>query len=115
MMRTIQLLTLALLATANAELFDIKFNRIATFDNLGNPEPQQFFTGNIVTDGICTVCSIVQNDPNTIIDGINSIEIVGPGGFALGDPSFPNDYGSISLNVAMDMSRASSMIAAMRS
>jgi len=99
----LQVLTLALLATtANADtLFDITFNRVATFDIFGNPHSQQFFTGTIVTDGICTICSIDQTPIfNIVSNGLKSIDINGTGGFALGDPAFPNDFGNITLDVA---------------
>jgi hypothetical protein len=106
-MRTAQLLTLALLATAaNASTLDITFNRVATIElQNGMSFPQIFFTGVIVTDGTCTNCSIVQNSPQDIVrDGIDSISIpLGPGiEWGLGGPLDGEFFGNVDLNVVTD-------------
>jgi hypothetical protein len=102
-MRSVQLLILALLATAaNADtVFGITFRAIATVQFDGTPFPTIFFTGTIVTDGTCIICSISQEDPQHIDrDGINSIStnfVIG-----LGDPNASLNAGSITFNTATD-------------
>jgi len=102
-MRVVHLLTLALLATsANADtVFGITFHAIATILNDGSPFPTVFFTGTIVTDGTCTICSISQVDPQHIDrDGISSISTNFLTG--LGDPNAIFDAGSITFDTATD-------------
>jgi hypothetical protein len=82
-------------------MFGITFRAIATVLNDGSPFPTVFFTGNIVTDGTCTICSISQVDPQHIdYEGINSIStnfLLG-----LGDPNAIFNAGSITFNTATD-------------
>src|SRR5262249_49568121 len=87
-MRTLQLLTLALLATvANADTFNLTFNPILTFRLFDEiPVEHIFSAGRIVTDGTCTDCSISQF-PDIVRDGI---EFVNANYFVLGDP---NEFG----------------------
>jgi hypothetical protein len=116
-MRSLQLLILALLATAaNADtIFNITFNRVVTFDGFGDLFPHQlFFSGTIVTDGRCKICSISQTT-QLVRNGIESIDIDFNGidfhgiPFALGDPifnvnpNFPDFLGGVTFNVTTDV------------
>jgi hypothetical protein len=66
-MRTLQILTLALLATAaRADRFDVTFTAISVTDGLGDPEPlfkgfpfssTGVGIGHFETDGVCQTCS----------------------------------------------------------
>jgi hypothetical protein len=81
-----RLLLLMLVATAaNANsIFNITFNPVA--DIAFDSESQRyFFTGTIVTDGVCSLCTIEQNFDAITSDGIISI-ITGPTGLELGTP-----------------------------
>jgi hypothetical protein len=108
-MRILQLLALALLGTvANAETFNITFNRVATILVMdGTPWPQQqWFTDAIVTDGTCKVCTIQQNGSDIVRGGIDTIEAPPGGGvdeWGLG-PAFIFDgfFGNVRFDVATD-------------
>jgi hypothetical protein len=68
-MRSILLLTLALLGTAaNAETFNITFDRVANIQLLGDiPRPQIFFTGTIATDGIFSVTAVPEPSAGVLL------------------------------------------------
>jgi hypothetical protein len=107
-----RLLVFMLMATAaNANsIFNITFNPVADVDPSGGGLGQQFFTGIIVTDGVCSLCTINQSfdgttETTTITsDGIISI-VLNPGpihGLELGTPSslgISGDFGNVSLDV----------------
>jgi hypothetical protein len=99
-----RLLVFMLMATAaNADVFSIAFNPVAdVFPFGGGPQPL-FFTGIIVTDGVCSLCTIHQSLGSVTSDGIISIEL-NPGlvasPFALGTPSSLGVYaGDVSFDV----------------
>lgn len=99
-----RLLVLMLVATAaNANnIFNITFNPVADVDPSGGGSQRHFFTGTIITDGICSLCSIDQSFDGTVTgDGIISI-ILGGTFLELGTPSslgFFGDFGNVSLDV----------------
>jgi hypothetical protein len=102
-MRSVQLLMLALLATAaNADTlsFSITFNAVTTVDTLtGTPAPQQFFFGSLVTDGKCKVCSIEVSEGVVDTDGINRVQMQA---FFLNGPEPIFSDGNFTFDVATD-------------
>src|SRR5215471_3781075 len=82
-MRSLRLLALVLLAiAARADTFDITFYATSTFTLTGDPFPQQLYTGSIVKDGICKICSIHTSFSTVEPHGIESLQL---GLFDVGD------------------------------